>query len=1107
VAYDSSFGSLNLTGQRPAPAGGEKPFRIAVVGGFSGRQGRVPPESREAIAARKPRKITFDTLEDVLEALGPKLEYTVGDDVAVELEPTELDDFHPDAIYNRVDKLSDLEGEEAAQLMRAILHHPAYQSLESAWRGTEWLLRRVQKTDKIQVVLCDVSAEEFAADLMADEELSSSAVCQLLIQKTAEAPEGDPWALIVGLYTFNETAADAEVLGRMSRIAARANAPFLAAMTPAAVKPDYEVPAEGKEAAAALRKLPEAAYLGLTTPRFLLRPPFGENYRPADSLTFEEFSSGETDGYLWGNPGLACAALLARGFMQSGWAFQPARTLALDSMPMHSFRDADGEPTAVCAEGKFTSTTSQELVKRGFMPLLSVRGRDSIELACIRSLSGETNALAGPWKGAAPTKPPAQSGLPSNTVGMMSGKGSGVAAPRRDDGGFVSADAASRGQSSDPEIDPDLAALMAESSEPPTDDAPTGDEESPPADDTPSEESPPDESAAPEMDPELAALLGDSPAAQEAPAAELDPELAALLGDSPPAGDAPAAELDPELAALLGESLPSGDAPAEDAPAAELDPELAALLGDSPPAAESDEGSAPELDPELAALLGEAPAESADNPPSDEPPTDEPPTDEPPTDEPPSEEPRAEEATAEESPAETAEMDPELAALLGESLAESSAGAEADLDPELAALLGESSSPDAEPEPEPAVEPEQNASPATMDSAMSSVSDDDAGSAPAAVQTPEQIGPLIQRAQEATKFGGPNSGSPPLLDFKSLLLPISEEEPAGGGVPFDVREQLEQARKEVNPEAFAPDDPLRPEDFVKADWKMIIGVTQDTLRGSSKNLLVGARLLEALAKQYGLMGLRDGLHFMRLLCAVCWDRMDPPWDPDDPEVRAGPFHWLDDPDRGACFPNSVRSLPIITAGGASLSWQQWQQGQAGGANAELVERTIAAASRDQCQLAFDNLSQALLELRQLTQFLSSKLGPEAPGFTALRPAIEESRRLAQQILQKKGPAGDSGAPAEMAMAAGEASADGAGAANAGYAASKPRYGTREDIYKELATAADALERLEPHSPVPFLVRRAVELGALPFPLLMQALIRDAGVLSEMNRELGIKQAE
>ncbi len=287
---------------------------------------------------------------------------------------------------------------------------------------------------------------------------------------------------------------------------------------------------------------------------------------------------------------------------------------------------------------------------------------------------------------------------------------------------------------------------------------------------------------------------------------------------------------------MLGESSPAGDAPPEDAPAAELDPELADLLGDSPPAADSGEGSAPELDPDLAALLGEAPSEPSDEPPSDEPPAAELSSGEPPSDEP----------TAEDSSADAPELDPELAALLGETPPDSEAGAEPELDPELAALLGESPSPDVEPEPEPepAVEPEQEASLATMDSAMSSVSDDDTGSAPAAVQTPEEIGELIQQAQEATKFGGPNSGSPPLLDFKSLLLPISEEEPAGGGVPFDVREQLEQARKEINPEAFAPDDPLRPEDFVKADWKMIIGVTQDTLRGSSKNLLIGARLLE-----------------------------------------------------------------------------------------------------------------------------------------------------------------------------------------------------------------------------------------------------------------------
>ena len=68
--------------------------------------------------------------------------------------------------------------------------------------------------------------------------------------------------MLVGNYTFDETAAHAEVLGRMARIADRAGAPFLSAVSPQVVQEGYEVPADGKEAWAALRKLPEAGLLG-----------------------------------------------------------------------------------------------------------------------------------------------------------------------------------------------------------------------------------------------------------------------------------------------------------------------------------------------------------------------------------------------------------------------------------------------------------------------------------------------------------------------------------------------------------------------------------------------------------------------------------------------------------------------------------------------------------------------------------------------------------------------------------------------------------------------------------------------------------------------------
>ena len=46
-----------------------------------------------------------------------------------------------------------------------------------------------------------------------------------------------------------------------------------------------------------------------------------------------------------------------------------------------------------------------------------------------------------------------------------------------------------------------------------------------------------------------------------------------------------------------------------------------------------------------------------------------------------------------------------------------------------------------------------------------------------------------------------------------------------------------------------------------------------------------------------------------------------------------------------------------------------------------------------------------------------------------------------------------------------------------------------------------------NSPVPFLIRRAVALGSLPFPQMMKALLREEfqQALVELNRELGIKE--
>lgn len=344
--------------------------------------------------------------------------------------------------------------------------------------------------------------------------------------------------------------------------------------------------------------------------------------------------------------------------------------------------------------------------------------------------------------------------------------------------------------------------------------------------------------------------------------------------------------------------------------------------------------------------------------------------------------------------------------------------------------------------------------------------------------------------------------SAPLLDFDTLLVSIPGDNPAGGAIPFEIREKLEEGRKEINLEDFDPDDPAKPTEAKKADWAGIVRIAQETLTKISKDLLVSARLTEALVKQHGFAGLRDGLHLMRLLVEQCWDRINPSIEDGDLEVRAGPFNWLADAEKGARFPLSLRRVPFVVDAQSGkgdkakkYSWMEWRLSQDGKGTVTRADfdKIIMETPRERFLTLEEDVNQCVDELTQLLQALNAKMGSAAPGLIDLRAAVEDCRKLVKQMLTQKG--GEGG---ETSDGTGE------GAANGGMAV---KGGSREQAYRQLAQAAALLRQLEPHSPIPYLIQRAVELGSMPFPQLIRALIREQNVLHELNRELGIKDEE
>jgi type VI secretion system protein ImpC len=78
----------------------ETPFRVALLGDFSGRASRGLAEVGNQLAERKPLRVDRDNLDDVLGRLAPELHLPI--DTGLTLRFETLEDFHPDRLYGRV---------------------------------------------------------------------------------------------------------------------------------------------------------------------------------------------------------------------------------------------------------------------------------------------------------------------------------------------------------------------------------------------------------------------------------------------------------------------------------------------------------------------------------------------------------------------------------------------------------------------------------------------------------------------------------------------------------------------------------------------------------------------------------------------------------------------------------------------------------------------------------------------------------------------------------------------------------------------------------------------------------------------------------------------
>jgi type VI secretion system protein ImpC len=283
--------------------------------------------------------------------------------------------------------------------MREILHYPDFQKLESAWRMLQFLVSQVETDEMLKLYLVDISKAELAADLASTDRIQSAGAYSLLVERN----EAEPYAVMLGGYAFDQTIEDIKLLHRLGLIAQAAGAPLLTAgnshfagCPSIAATPDpndwrWQANASAVQLWQELRHSPEATYIGLVLPRFLLRLPYGKDTDPIEQFDFEEFSPfAGHEQYLWGNAAALCACLLAGAYREFGWSLTNGLRCDLAG---------EGEKHVTpCAETILTERAMEVLINRGLMPVLSIKGRDAVRVPRFQSIADPPTPLTGPWR-------------------------------------------------------------------------------------------------------------------------------------------------------------------------------------------------------------------------------------------------------------------------------------------------------------------------------------------------------------------------------------------------------------------------------------------------------------------------------------------------------------------------------------------------------------------------------------------------------------------------------------------------------------------------------------------------------------------------------------
>lgn len=277
--------------------------------------------------------------------------------------------------------------------LNAIMHDPSFQALEASWRGLHDMVFGTETSSRLKLRLLNVTKQELLKDLENAVDHDMSVLFKHVYEAEYGTFGGTPYSVLIGDFEFGRHPQDLALLERISKVAAAAHAPFIAAVAPSmfdmtaftelGVPRDLSKVFESAELAAwrSFRDSEDSRYVALVMPRYAARLPYGAKTVPVSNFSFEEDVDGSDHSkYLWANSAYQLGLRITDAFAQYGWTTAIRGVEGggkVENMVAHSYKTAEGDVVLKCpTEVTVTDRREKELNDLGFISIVNAKGNN-----------------------------------------------------------------------------------------------------------------------------------------------------------------------------------------------------------------------------------------------------------------------------------------------------------------------------------------------------------------------------------------------------------------------------------------------------------------------------------------------------------------------------------------------------------------------------------------------------------------------------------------------------------------------------------------------------------------------------------------------------------